>query len=56
MILDSVKELKANKLVETPEGGEEHQLRSTEYGDVMSKVRDGILVLCYRCSYPRSFM
>jgi len=38
MILDSVTELKATKLVETPEDGEEHQLRSTEYGDVMSKV------------------
>lgn len=38
MILDSVTELKASKLVETPEDGEEHQLRSTEYGDVMSKV------------------
>ena len=39
MVLDSVTELKASKLVETPEDGEEHQLRSTEYGDVMSKVR-----------------
>lgn len=38
MILDSVTELKASKLVETPEDGEEHQLRSTDYGDVMSKV------------------
>jgi ATP-dependent DNA helicase HFM1/MER3 len=38
MIMDSVTELKASKLVETPEDGEEHQLRSTEYGDVMSKV------------------
>lgn len=40
IILDSVTELKANQLVETPEGGEEHLLRSTEYGDVMSKVGD----------------
>ena len=39
MILDSVTELKASKLVETPEDGEENQLRSTEYGDVMSKVK-----------------
>jgi ATP-dependent DNA helicase HFM1/MER3 len=38
MILDSVTELKASKLVETPEGGGDHLLRSTEYGDVMSKV------------------
>lgn len=38
MILDSVMELKASKLIETPEDGEENQLRSTEYGDVMSKV------------------
>lgn len=38
MILDSVTELKASKLVEVPKGGEEHMLRSTEYGDVMSKV------------------
>lgn len=37
MILDSVAELKSSRLVETPEDGEEHQLRSTEYGDVMSK-------------------
>ena len=39
MILDSVTELKASKLVETPEDGGENQLRSTEYGDVMSKVK-----------------
>ena len=39
MILDSVTELKASKLVETPEGGDDYQLRSTEYGDIMSKVR-----------------
>lgn len=45
MILDSVTELKASKLVETPEGGEEHQLRSTEYGDVMSKVGISLLIL-----------
>ena len=38
MILDSVMELEASKLIETPEDGGEHQLRSTEYGDVMSKV------------------
>lgn len=38
MILGSVTELKASKLVETPGDGEEHQLCSTEYGDVMSKV------------------
>lgn len=31
-------ELEASKLIETPEDGGEHQLRSTEYGDVMSKV------------------
>ena len=43
MILESVTELKTSKLVETPEGGKEHQLRSTEYGDVMSKV--GVLLL-----------
>ena len=40
MILDSITELKASKLVETPEGGEGHQLCSTEYGDVMSKVEN----------------
>jgi len=40
MILDSITELKASKLVETPEDGEDYQLRSTEYGDIMSKVRD----------------
>ena len=45
MVLDSVTELKASKLVETPEDGEEHQLRSTEYGDVMSKVRSFLLAL-----------
>ena len=39
MILDSVTELKASKLVETPGDGEDSQLRSTEYGDIMSKVR-----------------
>lgn len=42
MILDSVTELKAGMLVETPEDGEEHQLRATEYGDIMSKV--GVLL------------
>lgn len=45
MVLDSVTELKASNLVETPKDGEEHQLRSTEYGDVMSKVRSLLLAL-----------
>lgn len=47
MILDSVAELKTSKLVETPEDGGEHQLRSTEYGDVMSKVCKTVPSLCY---------
>jgi ATP-dependent DNA helicase HFM1/MER3 len=55
MILDSVAELKASKLVETPEGGGEHLLRSTDYGDVMSKVRDVASSLDYSCSHPHSF-
>ena len=54
MVLDSVTELKASKLVETPEDGEEHQLRSTEYGDVMSKVRSLAPGFSRDDSYPSS--
>ena len=52
MILDSVKELKASKLVETPEGEEKHLLCSTEYGDVMSKVWNVTPGLCYGLLTP----
>lgn len=54
MVLDSVMELKASKLVESPEGGGEHLLRSTEYGDVMSKVADITFSLGYDFSHPHS--
>jgi len=54
MILDSVTELKASKLVETPEDGEAHQLRSTEYGDVMSKVRSLTASFSRDCLHPLS--
>jgi len=54
MVLGSVTELKASKLVETPEDGEEHQLRSTDYGDVMSKVRSFAPGSSCDDSYPPS--
>lgn len=54
MILDSITELKASKLVETPDGGEEHLLCSTEYGDVMSKVGDVTPSLGHGYSHPHS--
>ena len=54
MILDSVAELKASKLVETPEDGEDHKLRSTEYGDIMSKVRGFTLASAFDRSCPQS--
>ncbi|KAF9652905.1 P-loop containing nucleoside triphosphate hydrolase protein, partial [Thelephora ganbajun] len=54
MILDSVTELKASRLVETPEDGEGHRLRSTEYGDVMSKAGNISPGFDYDCSHLRS--
>ena len=56
MILGSVTELKASKLVETPQDGEEHRLCSTEYGDVMSKAGSSSSSSRYGCShmYTRS--
>ena len=54
MILDSVAELKASKLVETPGDGEDHKLRSTEYGDIMSKVRGFTLASAFGRSCPQS--
>ena len=38
-IPDSLTELRVSGLVETSGDGEENRLRSTEYGDVMSKVK-----------------
>ena len=56
MILGSVTELKTSKLVETPEDGEEHQLCSTEYGDIMSKVRRAPLPVQTTVTYTHTVL
>ena len=45
MVMESVKQLKENQLVESPDDGD--SLSSTEYGDIMSKVTRVLLFIAH---------